>query len=254
MIPSVARSIFALATLASLSSYHAWPAAGSQEPSVPYGVGERAEYNVYFGKIRAGNGSMEVVDVQEVRGRETWHAVWKISGGVRFIYHINDTFETWIDRATGNSLRFRKDQREGRSEHERVYEMYPERSQFIEQGDTAEAGLSNPLDDVSFLYYVRTIPLQVGETYSINRYYKPDRNPVTLKVLRRDTIEVADRRWPAIVVQPTFKTPGIFSENGRAEVWLSDDKNRIVLQMKSGLPFGSINLYLTSFRPGQPSH
>ena len=54
-------------------------------------------------------------------------------------------------------------------------------------------------------------------------------------------------------MQPIFKTPGIFSENGRAEVWLSDDRTRVVLQMKSGLPFGSINLYLTSFRPGQTS-
>ena len=50
-------------------------------------------------------------------------------------------------------------------------------------------------------------------------------------------------------MQPVIKTRGIFSENGHAEVWLSDDANRIMLQMKSGLSFGSINLYLTSFRP-----
>ena len=35
----------------------------------------------------------------------------------------------------------------------------------------------------------------------------------------------------------------------RPELWLSDDANHIVLQMKSGLSFGSFNLYLTSYRP-----
>jgi len=50
------------------------------------------------------------------------------------------------------------------------------------------------------------------------------------------------------VIQPTIKTNGVFSEDGRAEVWLSDDEHRTILQMKSKLSFGSINLYLTSLR------
>jgi hypothetical protein len=217
--------------------------------AVPYGVGERLEYTVYFGKLKAGNGSMEVKDIQDVRGRDAWHAVWELHGGLRFVYHIDDVFATWIDRRTGNSLRFYRDQNEGRRDKESTFEMYPERSLFQESGDTLEAGVANPLDDASFLYFVRTIPLVVGETHSYNRYFRPDRNPVTLKVLRKDTIEVAGRRWPAVVVQPTFKSSGPFSENGRAELWFSDDRNRIMLQMKSSLPFGSINLYLTSYRP-----
>ena len=42
---------------------------------------------------------------------------------------------------------------------------------------------------------------------------------------------------------------GIFSEGGDARVWLSDDANRIMLQMKSKVKFGSLNLYLKSYRP-----
>ena len=89
----------------------------------------------------------------------------------------------------------------------------------------------------------------MGQTYSFNRYFKPDRNPVTIKVVRKERIRVPAGEFDAIVVQPIIKTPGIFSENGHAEVWLSDDKHRIMLQMKSALSFGSINLYLTSYRP-----
>lgn len=219
---------------------------------VPYGVGERLEYDVKFGKIKVGSGAMEVSDIQTVRGRETWHTVFTVKGGT-FFYRVNDRYESWIDRHTGNSLRFRQDLNEGRRDVERNFEIYPERSVFVEGGeDTTQASVRNPLDDGSFLYFLRTIPLAVGETYTFERYFRPDRNPVTIKVLRREHIRVPAGEFDAIVVQPIIKTKGIFSENGHAEVWLSDDENRIMLQMKSGLSFGSLNLYLTSYRPAQP--
>ena len=219
---------------------------------VPYGVGERLEYDVKFGKIKVGSGAMEVAGVQDVRGRETWHTVFTVKGGT-FFYRVNDKYESWIDRRTGNSLRFSQDLSEGRRDVERDFEIFPEQASFIEgAGSRMQPSVSNPLDDGSFLYFLRTIPLAVGETYTFNRYFRPDRNPVTIKVLRRERIRVPAGEFDAIVVQPIIKTKGIFSENGHAEVWLSDDDNRIMLQMKSGLSFGSLNLYLKSYRPAQP--
>ena len=46
-----------------------------------------------------------------------------------------------------------------------------------------------------------------------------------------------------------IKSKGIFSENSKAEIWFSEDANRIMVQMKADLPVGSLNLYLTSARP-----
>jgi hypothetical protein len=227
------------------------PAARAQDGArlpVPFAVGERLEYDVRFGKLKVGSASMEVADLQDIRGRETWHTIFQVKGGT-FIYRVNDLFESWVDTRTGNSLRFRKDQNEGRRDVEEVFDFFPERSVFVQEGDTAMASVPNPLDDGSFLYFIRTIPLEVGQTYSFNRYFRPDRNPVTLKVVRKERIHVPAGEFDAIVVQPIIKAKGIFSENGHAEVWLSDDKNRIMLQMKSGLSFGSINLYLKSYRP-----
>ena len=89
--------------------------------------------------------------------------------------------------------------------------------------------MERPLDEGSFVYFVRTLPLRVGLDTSFNDYFKADRNPVRLRVLRRDTIEVPAGKFAALVVQPIFKTKGIFSEGGEAQVWLSDDENRIIL-------------------------
>src|SRR5262249_33914391 len=103
----------------------------------------------------------------------------------------------------------------------------------------------------SFLYFLRTVPLRVGMDTSFNDYFMADRNPVRFKVLRKDTIDVPAGRFPALVVQPIFQSK-FFSDGGHAEVWLSDDVNRIMLQMKSSVRFGSLNLYLKSYRPPPP--
>lgn len=225
--------------------------AGGARAEVPWRVGERSQYEVRFGKVKVGSGSIEVVQLSEVRGREAWHTRFQVKGGT-FFYKVNDVLESWFDARTLASLRFVKDQEEGRSDREVRYEIFPERTAFLEvgRGGGEQPSVAQPLDDGSFFFFVRTLPLTVGETYDLHRYFKPDRNPVRIRVLRRERIKVPAGTFDAIVVQPTFKTKGIFSENGKAEVWLSDDARRIVLQMKSSLSFGSLNMYLKSHTPG----
>ena len=218
----------------------------------PFGPGESLRYEVRFGSLKVGNGTMEVRGVENVRGRSAYHTVFRVTGGTAF-FKVNDVFESWFATDDLSSLRFYKDQDEGWKERNKRYDIFPERATFDDLTDKApeQKSVSNPLDDGSFLYFIRTVPLVVGQTYHFDRYYRPDRNPVTIKVLRRERVKVPAGEFDAIVIQPIIKTKGIFSEGGHAEVWLSDDDRRVVLQMKSKLSFGSLNLYLTSATPGR---
>jgi hypothetical protein len=216
----------------------------------PFSVGERADYDVKFGIIHVGGGSMEVSDVQSMRGRDVWHTIFRFKGGTIF-YHVNDVFESWFDQDSMASLRFAQHLEEGGKVRNRDYQIYPERSVFQLNDKPEQPSVSSPLDDGSFLYFVRTLPLVVGETYTFDRYFNPKSNPVTIKVLRRERISVPAGKFDAIVVQPIIKTAGIFSDRGEAQVWFSDDSARIVLQMKSKLSFGSLDLYLKAYHPGR---
>lgn len=229
------------------------PAAGTPaavvQDRLPFGVGERAEYEVHFGGIRMGSGHMEVVGVESVRGRETLHTRFHIRGGPIF-FKVDDRLESWIDPRTMHSLRFRQELNEGSRERERTFEFYPERATYVELGKEGEQpSVRDPLDDGSFIYFVRTVPLEVGREYTFDRYFIPDRNPVRIRVLRRERVRVPAGEFDAIVVQPIIKAKGIFSESGRAEIWLSDDDRRIMLQMKSKFARISLNLRLKSYRP-----
>jgi len=210
---------------------------------VPFSVGEKLDYEVRFGSIKVGSGSMEVRDLVDVRGVTTWHTVFRIKGGIP-LYRVNDSYESWFDVVTLTSRRFHQDIDQGSYERKRRYEFFNERGTYQENDKPEQPTVAAPLDDGSFLYFVRTIPLQVGKEYSFSRYFNPASNPVTIKVLRRETIKVPAGTFVTVVLQPTFKTKGIFSENGKAEVWITDDDRRMMVQMKSKLSIGSLNLYL----------
>jgi len=87
---------------------------------------------------------------------------------------------------------------------------------------------------------------------SFHDYFRPDRNPVRIRVVKRERVRVPAGQFNAMIVEPIIVNSRIFPEGGGAKVWLSDDDNRIMLQMKSKLSFGSLNLYLKSYRPAPP--
>jgi hypothetical protein len=217
---------------------------------VPFDTGEKLTYDVRFGGIKVGTGRMEVVGTQDVRGREAWHTRFTVKGGIPF-YKVNDRIESWIDTRTFESLQFLQDLQEGRRDKERFYEIYPDKATYSEKGEVEHSpSVSDPLDDAAFMYFVRTIPLEVGQTYDFNRYFRPDRNPVQIRVLRKETVKVPAGSYRTIVIQPVIKSKGIFSEKGHAEMWLTDDSRRLLVQMKTDLSIGSLNLYLRGYVPG----
>ena len=131
-----------------------------------------------------------------------------------------------------------------------LFGLLTERATYERLDKPEVPSVREPLDDASFLYFLRSIPLEVGHTYTFNRYFQPEGNPIIIHVLRRERVTVPAGTFDAIVVQPQITTPGIFSQKGHAEVWLADDSTHMMLMLKSGLSFGSLNLYLTRYSPG----
>ena len=218
---------------------------------VPFAPGEKFVYDVKFGSLDVGDAVMEVTGVEDVRGRGTYHVRFNVKGGT-FFFRVNDRYDSWIDTTSLISLRHYQQIDEGRYERERKYEISPERGVYQENSKPEQPTVAEPLDDGSFFFFLRSIPLEVGQTYSFDRYFKPDRNPVTVSVVRRERIKVPAGTFDAIVLHPTIKAKGIFGEGGQAEIWLADDSTRAMLQMKSKLKIGSLNLYLKKLTRGTP--
>lgn len=248
------RSLLSLAACVATLSTSASAQAARSPATVPYGPGESATYQVKLGGVAVGSGSLRMVGLEWVNDHLTYHARLAISGGIP-LARVDDKLDTWIDVNGLFSRRFRQDLKEIRYRRYRTYDMFPEQGLYrrTDTGKSAALSTDRPLDDVSFLYYARTLPLRVGETYTLNQYFKDDGNPVVLKVLRRETVTVPAGTFRTVVVQPIIKTDGLFGQGGEAEVFLSDDDRRILVQLRSRVPVvGSLSLHLREYTPGTP--
>jgi uncharacterized protein DUF3108 len=223
--------------------------AAAPATKMAFGIGEKMDYQVKFGPMSVGSATMEVVGVEQIRGAHVYHTLFNVRGGVPF-YKVNDRYESWFDPQSYTSLRFNQNIDEGSYEVKRNYEIFPDRQTYSENGKPEVKSANDPLDEAALIYLLRTMPLEVGKTYDLDRYFKPDRNPVQVQVLRKERVTVPAGTFNTIVVRPIIKTKGMFSEGGHAEVWFTDDSVRTMVQMKSQLKIGSLNLYLKSTQPG----
>jgi hypothetical protein len=218
----------------------------------PFAVGEELVYKATFGVIPAGTAKMRVDGIEMIRGRPAYHVVFAIDGGVPF-FRVHDRYESWIDVQTLASLRHKQEISEGRYKRSTTYEIFPERSQFQKDSEPVEASVGNPLDDGSFVYAVRTAGLRVGETIRDDRYFRPDRNPVILTGLRSESVTVGAGTFATTVVRPSIRANGLFSENGDAQIWFSDDTARYPVQVKTKFSRFTLSLALQSLTPGDAS-
>jgi Protein of unknown function (DUF3108) len=187
---------------------------------------------------------MQLGGPDTVRGRPVWRASFTIAGGL-WPLTVRDSLTSWFDSVALTTVRFARDQREPRYKATKLFEIYPDRGAYRQFDEPERPSVADPLDDVSFVYFVRTLPLEPGQCYELRRYFRPEGNPVVVRVVRRESVTVPAGTFNTIVVQPEITTSAIFSQNGRAELWLSDDSQHIPVKLQTSLAFGSINLYLS---------
>jgi hypothetical protein len=209
-------------------------------------VGERATYDVELRGKRVGSGSLELLGHEPVNGRDAVHASLQVKGSFLFA-KVDDRFDSWFDPHQFVSRRFEQNQRELRHTRLRSYEIAPEEGIYREtrSGRVDSLSTTEPLDDVSFLFFIRTLPLNVGDVDTIPRYFKSGRD-VIIRVVGKKTITVPAGTFETIVVKPTItNASGLFGQGGDAEVYFTDDAARTLVMLKSHVPvLGSLELTL----------
>jgi hypothetical protein len=211
----------------------------------PFAVGEKLSYTAKLGMLTLGSGTLEVASVDTVRGVESFRLRFRLKGKTMF-YSLDDVLESWIGTTDLNSRRFVQDFVENDKATKRQYEIFPDSGYYREQGrEASHETPADPLDDAAFFYFVRVTPLEVGKTYTYHRYFRKDKNPVTIEVLKREKMELPDgSKVHCLVLHPTIDTKGLFSKRSETRIWLTDDARRLPVQIRTKFPFGTITLRL----------
>ncbi|MFN0178888.1 MAG: DUF3108 domain-containing protein [Gemmatimonadales bacterium] len=223
--------------------------AGRDDAKYPFAVGERFQYTAKLGMLKLGNASMQVVGIDTVRGAETFNFRFQLNGG-NFLFRIESVLDSWTTVADFKSLRYRNDNKENDKVRLAEYDIYPDSGFFRQRGKpTTEATPDHPLDDAAFLYFVRSTPLEVGKQYRFEKYFRNDKNPLLIRVLKTETMSLPDgTSIECLVLNPVIDDRGMFADRAEARLWLTNDVRRIPVQIRSKYSFGTVTLRLENMQ------
>lgn len=205
----------------------------------PFAVGERLEYEAKIGLLPVGTAMMTVNPMTQERGREAF--VFAATGEGRPLgLRVGAQLTSWVGAQQFNSLRFRRRIVQGTTVDDAQFQIVPDSSRYRQVGIPQDwAAPADPLDELAFLYYLRTMPLKLGASYSIPRYFRTGYNPILVQVVGRDVRTLPDGSTaPALTLDIT-------SRGMRMSVTLTDDRRRLPVELELPLPFGQVTLELT---------
>jgi hypothetical protein len=206
---------------------------------VPFAVGESFEYGAYYSPIAilgsVGNVSMTVSTIDTVRGVPSWHFTMTSNISAPF-YKARSRLESWTsvkDFVGRRFIHFVNEQ--GKQYADEDIQIHADSGYYRNRSDTVVTGVPrDALDDLAFIYHIRTLDFKESGTYNMPRYFRPGHNAVQVTVLGHDTLDMPDgsrrRCW---VVHLRMEDGGMFAESSHAKVWFSDDGVRIPVQIQS---------------------
>ncbi len=208
----------------------------------PFAVGETLQYEASLGMLPVGTATASVSRMARERGSEAF--VFAMTGqggppGIRVRYDLT----SWVATKRFASLRFHRRLVQGSRVQEERYQIVPDSSRYRQEGGTQDwAAPRDAMDELAFLYYLRTVPLEVGKSYTFPRYFKTGYNPIQVRVTGRESLTVpGGRTLPCLVVE-------ISARNETMSVRFTDDARRLPVLLDLPLPYGSVTLQLTGVK------
>ena len=221
--------------------------AGSQ--ALPFSPGERLTYEARIGGIGRGTAVMSVDGPVAVRGHPAYHLLFDIRAKVGFV-SVTNVSESWLDAFRMSSLRFQKRERHPLSRREQQAEIFPDEQRWAGDGESGRTMSEQPLDELSFIYFLRTVQLEDGGALRFDRHFEASRNPTLVRTVGRERLDTPAGRFATIVVEMQVRD-GRYGGGGVIRLHLSDDARRIPVRIESTVPMaGRAVLTLTAYRPG----
>lgn len=223
-----------------------------------YDVGEWFKFKIHYGFVNAGYATLEVKDAI-INNKKSFHVIGKgyTTGMSRFFFKVDDLYESYIDKETGNPHQFvRKINEGGYTKNQEGFFNHSVNKVLVKdyKNKTEKAVIipKNTQDILSTFYYLRNHPnidkLKVGESIAIDMFFDDETTKFKLKFIGRENLNTKFGDVKSMVFRPFVQSGRVFKEQESLTVWISDDNNKVPLRIKASLAVGSIKADIDSYR------
>ncbi len=223
-----------------------------------YDIGEWFKFRIHYGFVNAGYATLEVKDAT-MFNKKVFHVVGKgyTTGLSRFFFKVEDVYESYIDRKSGNPYRFIRNINEGgyTKNQEGFFDQTTNKVTVKDYKKNSEKTFFTPKntqDILSAFYYLRNYPtidkITPGESIVIDMFFDDETTKFKLKFLGREDITTKFGVVSSMIFRPLVQSGRVFKEQESLTVWVSDDSNRLPVRIKADLAVGSIKADLDAFK------
>ena len=221
-------------------------------------VGEWFKFRVHYGIVNAGFATLEVQEGIK-NNRQVFHAVGRgyTTGVSRFFFKVDDLYESYFDKTTGNPYQFVRKIDEGgyTKNQEGFFNQSNDQVLVKDYKSKTEKRFSipnNTQDIVSTFYYLRNHPnvdkLRIGESIAIDMFFDNETTKFKLKFIGREQILTKFGTISTMIFRPLVQSGRVFKEEESLTVWISDDNNKLPLRIQASLAVGSIKADLDAYK------
>ncbi len=223
-----------------------------------YQPGEKVHFEIHYGVIQAGIGSLELV-TDTFRGKEVWHSVFlgKTTGMAEALFRVKDVYESYIDPETELPVFSIRNIQEGRYRkyNEVIFDRYTRPDSAILTSDLTGIHITEPgiHDIVSSVYYFRNHYLpdfanfKRGDVITIMTWFTDELYPIRLRYLGPDEVKTKVGRIRCLKFNPVTEVGRLFKTEEDMSFWFSADENFLPVKIRFDIFVGAFSAEIVSY-------
>lgn len=190
--------------------------------------------------------------LERFNGKTTYHCVGEGKSYSFFdnFFKVRDRYESYIDTATMQPLKFMRNTDEG------GYKIYNNVTFNHEAGTAVSTnGLfktPNCIQDVmSAVYYARNINFdkyKPGDKIPFDMFLDDEVYHLYIRYLGKEKVKTQYGKFNAIKFKPLLIKGTIFEGGEKMNAWVSDDPNHLLLRVESPISVGSVKVDMYGYR------
>ena len=231
--------------------------ASAQAPA--FKDGEWFKFRIsYSGWWKAGEATLAVSN-DTYKGKPVYHIKGKgvTTGMTKLFFGVEDYYETYIDKQSTLPYRFIRKIDEGGHTKDKEID-FDQQAHVATVNDKKHNKVTTYKTDpyihdmVSSFYYLRNSidakNLKAGDETVINMFFDQENFKFKLKFLGREVLKTKFGKVNTLIFRPYVQAGRVFKEKESLTVWISDDQNKIPLQIKADLAVGSLKADIEAYK------
>ena len=211
----------------------------SQENTFPVIHGESCSYRIHYGFINAGHATYSVI-------KKNKEISVIVQGGsnlvVDLFFKIRDRYESKINSKSLLPSYFKRDIVEGEDKINQEY-FFNHKNNTVKTQKGECKMKSKSQDMLSSFFFGRTLSssfLKRKNPFFVNLFIDEENYNMEVKYLGTEILNTQIGKIRCIKLKPKVQVGRVFSNPDDLSIWVSDDKNHILIKVEMGILVGSI--------------